>query len=357
MKRLIILPLLCLLFLVRPAHSQSDLSVVLETNPSAGQIGPDRTLTHTTLRVVDANGQAVSNVYLKLHLDAPPGNAFISTDFPVVEGTPLLEYAGTLPAGVLTFDYIYPIRGSYRFHVEAGRDDSDVTFQNTLTLKLSENRNEVLNLIFFGSILVGLGMVAGFVIGRGARAQRMAAVGLVLLFGVGLSSGSLFTAQAHGGGDVSTAEPFTEQSANGDVSLSYSMNPGAGRVGTLNHLNFTATDRQGQLLPDTTFEVTLWHIEDEKPMFATTLFAPTGQADFEFQFFDGAEHEVRAVATNTAGSVALTRMVEVEGLSPPLPVKIKTTIYLLALVLIGILIGLRLQLIRGKKLAMTPVRA
>jgi hypothetical protein len=354
-KKLTLLLLLFLLFLGPPAQGQSDLSVVLETNPPANQIGPDSTLTQTTLRVVDANGQAIPNAYLKFHLDAPPGNAFISTDFPIVEGTPLLEYAGTLPEGVLRFDYIYPIRGNYNFHIEAGRDDTTLTFQETLTLKLRENRNEIFNFVFFGLLLLGLGVVAGFIIGRGARAQRLAAAGLVLLFGLSLVSGSVFTVQAHGGGDGSQAEPFTEQSTDGELSLSYSMNPGAGRVGALNHLNLALSNSQAQLVPDTTFEITFWHIEDEKPVFATSLFAPTGQSDFEFQFFDGAEHEVRVVATNAAGVVDLTRTIEVEGLDPPLPVKIKTTIYLVAFVLVGILIGLRLQLVRGKKLEIAPV--
>lgn len=359
MKKITMLPLLflLLLFLVVPVQSQGDLSIVLETTPAASQIGPDSTFAKTTLRVIDASGQPVSNAYLKFHLDAPPGNAFISTDFPMVEDTPLLGYAGPLPAGILEFDYVYPIRGTYNFAVEAGRDASTLTYEDTLTLKLSENRNEVLNFVFFGLILLGLGIIAGFIIGRGARAQRMVAAGIALLLGVGLVSGSAFTAHAQGGSDVSSAEPFTEQSTNGNLTVSYAMNPGAGRVGSLNHLTLRATDNSGRLVPDTTFEITFWHIEDEKPVFTTTLFAPTGETDLAVQFFDGADHEVRLAAISPVGSVDLTRVVEVEGLSPPLPVKIKTTVYLVALVLVGILIGLRIQVVHAKKLEVIPVRA
>lgn len=110
----------------------------------------------------------------------------------------------------------------------------------------------------------------------------MVASGIALLLGMGLVGSSAFTAQAHSGSDVSNVEPFTEQGTNGNLTLSYSMKPGAGRVGTLNHLNLTATDNSGRLVPDTTFEVTLWHIEDEKPVFATTLFTLTGETDLEF---------------------------------------------------------------------------
>jgi hypothetical protein len=357
MKMLVMLPWLFLFFFVAPVQSQGDLSVELETTPGASQIGPDNTFAKTTLRVVDAAGQTVPNAYLKFHLDAPPDNAFVSTDFPIVENTPLMDYEGVLPDGVLEFDYIYPIRGTYSFVVEAGRDASTLKYEDTLTLQLNENRNEILNFVLFGLILLGLGIAAGFIIGRGARAQRMAATGIALLLGMGLVSGSAFTAQAHDGGNVSSAEAFTEQSTNGNLTLSYSMNPGGGRVGSLNRLTLTATDSSGQLVPDTTFEVAFWHIEDEKPIFATTLFAPAGESNLKFQFFDGAEHEVRLAASNPAGTVGLTRVVEVEGLSPPLPVKIKTTVYLVALVLAGIFIGLRIQAVRAKKLEAMPVGA
>ena len=72
-----------------------------------------------------------------------------------------------------------PIRGTYIFVVEAGSDASTLTYEDTLTLQLNENRNEILNFVLFGLRLLGLGIAAGFIIGRGARAQRMAARGYV----------------------------------------------------------------------------------------------------------------------------------------------------------------------------------
>ncbi len=347
---------LSLLCLTIPAHSQGQVSVLLETSPAADQIGPDKTLTATTLRVVDENGQPIPNAHLKLHLDAPSGNPFISTDFPIVEGTPLLAYEGILPEGSLQFEYIYPIRGTYHFDVEAGRDAATASFQDTLNLSLSENSNEILNFIIFLIILLGLGVVAGFIIGRGAKAQRLTTAGVILLIAVGLAGTSVGSVQAHGGGDTADAESFTESGSNGDLTAAYRMTPGAGRVGTLNTLTFTATDAQNELVPDTTFDVTLWHIEDEKAVFATTLYAPSGETALTFQFFDGAEHEVRVAAHNAQGTVELQRTVEVEGLDPPLPTKLKTTFYLALITFIGILIGLRIQVVQGgKKQTLAPL--
>lgn len=350
--------LLLALFGVAPAQSQGDLSVKLETNPAAGQIGPDNTFVRTTLTVVDAKGQAVPNAYLKLQLDSPPGNPVISTDFPIVEHTTLMNYEGTLADGILEFESIYPIRGQYNFQVEAGRDATSRLFKDTLSLNISENSNEVLNGIIFIASLLILGIVAGIIIGNGARAQRMAAAGIVLLMVLGgLVGSSAPVAQAQHGGHGANSEAFTESATNGDLTLSYTMNPGAGKVGTLNTLTFEATDSSGALVPNTTFEVKFWHIEDDKPVFATTLYAPTGQTQLDFQFFDGAKHEVRLAASNATGTVNLTKVVEVEAVEPPLSVKIKTAIYLVLVTFIGILIGLRIQVIRGKNRELAPVGA
>ncbi|HEX9924400.1 MAG TPA: hypothetical protein VGD99_17215, partial [Anaerolineae bacterium] len=54
-------------------------------------------------------------------------------------------------------------------------------------------------------------------------------------------------------------------------------------------------------------------------------------------------------------AVDLNKVVEVEGLSPPLPVKIKTTFYVVLIVLAGIIIGLRLQLVQGRRQQLLPV--
>jgi hypothetical protein len=343
------------LFMTTPAQSQGDLSVRLETNPGISQIGPDNTFAHTTLTVVDANGQAVSNAYLKLHLDSPPGNPIISTDFPIVEHTPLLEYEGTLPNGVFEFDYIYPIRGQYSFEVEAGRDASSLSFKDILSLSISENRNEVVNGIIFMAGLLSLGIVAGIIIGNGARAQRMATAGIILgILVSGFFGSAAPLVQAHDGDQQPHAEPFTESATNGDLTLTYTMNPGAGKVGTLNTLTLTATNSGGAPVSDTTFEVKFWHIEDDKPVFTTQLYAPTGQTQFDFEFFDGAQHEVRLTARNTTGTVDLTKVVDVEAVDSPMAVKIKTTVLLVLVTLVGILIGLRVQVIRGKKRELAP---
>ncbi|GIK37552.1 MAG: hypothetical protein BroJett011_13850 [Chloroflexota bacterium] len=352
-KRIASLVLLMVLFGGTSAQAQSNLSVILEAAPAdslPGTIGPDKTLVHTSLTIVDATGQAVPNAFLKLRLDAPASNPILSTDFPVVENTTLLRYEGTLPTGRFEFDYIYPIRGKYNFQVEAGRDAAAPSFHNTLNLDLSENVNEVINLIILVAGLLALGIVAGVVIGNGARAQRMAAMSVVLIaLGIGLLSSPPSTVQAqHGEHDAISAEPFTESATNKDLTLTYTMNPGMGEVGTLSHLNFAATYSRGAPVPNTSFAVKFWHVEDKKQVFAANLYAPSGQTQLDFQFFDGAKHEVQLQANSATGKVDLTKVIAVQPIDPPLLVKIKTTLYLVLIAFGGILVGLRFSFNRSK---------
>lgn len=358
-KFLALLPLI-VLFAVAPAHSRGDLAVVLETSPAPEQIGPDETLVRTTLRVVDAGGQAVPNARLKLRLEAPPGQPLISTDFPLVERTTLLAYEGTLPDGVWQFDYVYPIRGTYSFEVAAGTDPGSYAVRDTLKLRLRENRREVLNLVIFLGGLLGFGLVTGVIVGRGARARSLAAAGLsLLLLALALPGGPAATALAHGG--EHETGPVTDSATSGDLTLTSTLRPGGGRVGALNYLTFQATDGQGRPAPGAEFNLSLWHVEDDRPVFAATLPAPQGRADLAFQFFDGAEHRLQVSAARSASpgadTVSLERVVGVEGLSPPLATKIRTLVLLLLVVLAGVVIGLRVEAGRDRKRESLPVAA
>ncbi len=340
-----------------PAQAQDDaLRVVVTTDPPPERIGPDRTLARTTVTVVDGSGQPVPGAYLKLHLDAPEGNPFISTDFPIVEGTSLLEYAGVLPQGTLSFDYIYAIRGEYTFQLEAGRDANSLQPVAPFRMALRENPDEVRNFLVLVVGLFLFGVLAGVVIAGGAAAQSAVAqsAAAILLLGLILLPG---TALAHSNDPPSDVAPFSEEARDGDLTLVYEMAPGAGKVGAINRLAFRLLDAQGQPVPETTFDLVLWHIEDDKPVFATTLFAPEGVTSLDFQFFDGAEHEVRVSAQSPAGDVSLARVVEVEGINPPMAVKVKTTLYMVLLVLAGILAGLRLRLSRARKQTLAPAGA
>lgn len=349
MKIYISIILLTMIFTIPVSVANpTTLSVVIETTPEAAKIGPDSSFVKTRINVVDASGKPVPNIYLKFHLDAPRKNQLISTDFPIVESTRLMAYEGVLPEGTYEFEYIYPIRGTYGFFVEAGMNKSDISIKNKLNFSISENAGEKVNFIIFISLLLVLGIVTGVIAGKSRRSTSAAAIMLIaasLLFG---PSGSDAYAQSHGNVKESNKKSTAAVSSDNNFNLSFSMSPDSGRVGEMNTLLFKATDHNGNLIPETRFALKLWHIEDGKPVFRTAFFAPTGETSFIFQFFDGAKHEVRLEAVNSVGKAVLMKVVEVEGIDPPMGVKVKTIFLLVFVVFIGSLIGLKIQSSRLK---------
>lgn len=321
----------------------ADYSIDFATNPPAQSIGPDSDFVHTTLTVKDQAGKAVSDVYVKLHIHSPKRNFFISTDFPWVENTHLFEYEGFLNNGVLEFDYIYPIRGQYRIDVQTGSGPQDLSAKKSLNLVVHENRTETKNLLIFMTFLFGFGLVSGLVIATGNKPKEMALTGLAVLLAVGLTASQVYAdGHSHHAASGTSVPAFKETASNAGMNLDFEMNPGAGKVGMLNTLTLTTQNQKGELIPGTTYEIKLWHIEDDKPVFSTTLFSKTGRSALNFQFFDGAEHEVRIAASNATGTVTLNKVVDVEAIHPPMSAKIKTELYFVLLTLLGMMVGFRL---------------
>ena len=339
-------PLLILPFLLSfsPAFGAGSYTVDFMTSPSANVIGPDTDLVHVALTVKDDRGNIVPGAYVKFRIHSPPGNPFLSTDIPWVENTPLLEYEGYVSNGILAFDYIFPIRGQYRIDVQAGIDASSLSAKS-LPFSIRENGIDLRNISLLLTLLLVFGTAAGFIISRGAGGKEPAMAALTVFFILGMTffSSVSYAEHCHHALNAGHVPPLEEQAAADGMTLNLTMNPGAGKVGMLNDLTFSLKDAGGRPVPDTVFDVTLWHIEDDKPVFSGRLLGKEGSANLNFQFFDGAEHEVRVTARHAAGEVRLKRAVEVEAIHPPMVIKIKTMVYFLLVVFSGIALGFRLQ--------------
>lgn len=353
-KKIILALLFCMAWLSFYSISlaESNFNVQITTSPSAKNIGPDDDFVHTTLLITDKDNQAIANTYVKMNVYAPRKNLFLSTDFPWVEGTHLMAYEGYLEKGILDFDYIYPIRGKYRFDIEAGPNPTSLSQIKSLGFVVHENPEELRNLMIFIALILGFGIMSGYIIGRGSRTAASMA-GVILLFSV-LWLGMPNNACAdHSHGDhsqgASQRSPLHEEVSSSGMTLEFSMNPGAGKVGEINKLAFMVKNSSGKLIPDTTFEIKFWHIEDDKPVFFSNLFSQSGLENLNFQFFDGAEHEIRIKAMNAQGSILLNHRIEVEAIHPPMRTKILTVIYFVIVIFVGMLFGFRLQNQSGLK--------
>jgi hypothetical protein len=312
-----------------------ELSLVWETSPTAEHILPDSDLVTSTLLIRDTNGDPVEDAHVRLALDSPSRNLVISTDFPWVESTRLLIFDGTVTGGKFTFDYIYPIRGSYTLVADITPQGGQ-TSHETLHLVIPENPAEVRNLALFLALLAAFGLVSGWVVGRGSQARLSASGAAVLLIAL-IAPASAYADGEHPGDSAQARLEHTEES--GDYALTFGLEPGAGRVGQLNHVDLNLT-RQGEAADDVIFEVVFWHLPDARPVLATTLNAPSGTTELDVQFFDGTVHEIRVSAQTADGeTIALQHEIEVEALHPPMTTKLRTLGLLLLFTASFMLVG------------------
>ena len=179
------------------------------------------------------------------------------------------------------------------------------------------------------------------------------AIGATVAVAVLLLVGILIANESGSGGHEETAEAgalLVFEGMQGGLKLDVSVAPGSPTVGHSAAIVGKLTDASGAAVLDVAYEVTAYHIEDQKNMFSVPLTAPDGAFRLEYQFFDGAAHDLR-VQARPAGSdqsrfapISASGEVDVIGLGPPLAVKVKATGYLLLIILAGIVVGL---LIRG----------
>ncbi len=295
-----------------------------KAEPDFASIGPDADLARYTVRVLDEAGHPVPNSRLKYTLHAPPRNAFFSTDFPIVEGTTLMEGDAVLSDGTLSFDYLTPIRGDYRLVAEAWpASDTSRPIRSEIVYHINENPDEVRNGAILLALLFGFGVVSGFVIVRPRASRTAAGIGTVALL---LSFGAP-RAWAHGHA-ASAPAPTARGAATSDSNtLSVEFSPGSGTVGRLVSIQGTLRDAAGHAVPDAKITIRLHHIEDDKTMYEGSFAAPSGTFEWRNQFFDGAEHKVFVTAAPlTEGAwapVTFESTIDVEAIDPPMPIVLR----------------------------------
>ncbi|SFJ21792.1 hypothetical protein [Thermoflavimicrobium dichotomicum] len=122
----------------------------------------DQAIPDGNLAQVEVPVQASEGSLVRVQLSSPPKQFFPTTDFPIVEGTQLLDGTFAVHDGKVRFQYMFPIRGTYQLSVE-GVEGSTLKKQ-VIPIAIDENPDEVRNLILFISGLVLLGLACGFLL-------------------------------------------------------------------------------------------------------------------------------------------------------------------------------------------------
>ncbi|MGB8703299.1 MAG: hypothetical protein WCD18_28110, partial [Thermosynechococcaceae cyanobacterium] len=120
-----------------------------------------------TLQALDGQGKVLKDARIHLQILTPPKSPWFTTDFPIVEGSTLLDIEGNAPTGQLQVQQTLPIRGTYQLltNVTPIVPNAFDPIQQTLTLSVSENGAKYFNLGILVCILLVVGLGGGWVIG------------------------------------------------------------------------------------------------------------------------------------------------------------------------------------------------
>ncbi|MFB6344267.1 MAG: hypothetical protein ABEK50_00635 [bacterium] len=278
-------------------HSFEDTgpyAISVQTHPEASKIVPDKNLVETIVSVTH-NGKPAEDVTLSYRLDAPPKRFWFGTDFPVVEGTPLLQGTVDVRNGSQMYELVYPIRGNYTLRAKVTGPEG--TSRKEFTVGVSENPQEKINLAIFLFVLFLIGGLGGYFLTAGTGRESTTAV--ILLVGLGLLAFNPGSALAHGKGAYNPdklqqrigTEGLTDQ-----FDLNVRTFPEPVRVGEMLNVRFEVNKKDDhgrhnhEGAGDYRADVSFIHSAGGKTFVAQPVSLSEGRASFQVQLFDGAPH-------------------------------------------------------------------
>ena len=331
------------------------------------------------LQAVDAHKQPLENAKFHWQIFTPAKNPWFTTDFPIVEGTKLLDIEAIAPKGIVEFQQLLPQRGTYRLLVNATPlvANAFAPIQQTFTLTLPENP---LKFCYFGILVVILlvaGLVGGWVIGGRQQIRpgeiapqrvRLLLSGAMVLALITLLIVNINAEMAQTGMSMSMPgmshnepSPTTNQSlVKSQEFEAQLLGDTSATVGKVANLQVKVTDTQThQPVTNVVLNIITTQLENNwVPFTYKGVPDAAGQLTWQQEFFDGATHRVEVeVSPQTIPApqfppFRVSRTIEVEGVAPPLRVRLTSLAYFVSIIVIGLLIGLRLKRLRTRATAL-----
>ncbi|HLO48454.1 MAG TPA: hypothetical protein VK211_08590 [Kamptonema sp.] len=361
-------------------------TVRLIAEPSVSQILPfeaeataPQSPVKLTLQAVDKSGKALENAQIHLTILTPPKNPWFTTDFPIVEGTKLLDIEANAPKGELQIQQMLPIRGTYQLLVNVTPivKNAFAPIEQTLTLSVPENWLKYQNFIILATILLMVGLAGGWIIGGEQKIQpgeiAPQRVRLLLSAAIVVAIAALLylnisaeIAQSHMSMPASHLSHHTAKPNNLGIveaqgfkaQLSKDM---SATVGKLANFELQVIDTQtNQPATDIKFNIKATQLENQWITFASqNLSDVSGKLAWQQQFFDGAPHQIEIEiapqpnAKRQFSTFLISQEIEVEGIAPPLLVRLIVLCYFTSIILVGLMLGMWLQRRRVSRLAPT----
>ena len=346
--------------------------VLLSTNPPLERILPfeaeaekPQSPVTLALQAVDAAGKSLENTKISLQILTPNRNPWLTTDFPIVEGTKLLQMDAIAPDGKLEIQQMLPIRGNYQLLVKVSPlvANAFAAYEQSLNLNVRENPIKYKYFVFIAAILLSLGLLGGWVIGGQEELQQgeiapqsvrllLSALTVVAIVSLLVINISAEVAEAHGSKHHSSSTeaiaPSSQKSQGLEINLEGDKNA---TVGKLANLGLQVKDSvTGQPIRDVALQVKAIATEHNLTVFDYKgIPDQQGKLMWLEQFFDGSPHKIEVEATPLPGSsrqftpVKVAQEVEVEAIAPPIYIRLIGLFYFTAFVGIGMAIGLVIQ--------------
>jgi hypothetical protein len=359
-------------------------SVKLSTDPPIEQLAPFEAEAEAynppatiTLQAVDAAGQPLANTKIHLKILTPPKTPWLTTDFPIVEGTTLLELDAIAPQGKVQLQPMLPIRGTYQLQVEVKPQvaNSFTSFQNTLMLSLPENRVKYLNFAILVAVLVVVGLGGGWIIGGQQRIQsgeiapqrvRLLLSGAILIaiaallyvnVSAEIAQSELSMPMSHMAEPAPRSDhPAIQQREGLEMQISGDTRAVVGEPAKLQVSVINAQTKQP--ISDVQLNITATQLENQWiALNYTGSPDASGKITWQQQLFDGAPHKIEAEVAPLPNSTRqfkpfkVAQTIEVEGVAPPLHVRLITLTYFTGIIAIAFLTGFRLRRKQTLKLA------
>ena len=293
-----------------------EFNIFLKTTPKIDLLRPFADPATLSLLVTRADGRPVAQGKVAIFLDAPKPGTFLSTDFPLVEGSRLLELVLPLRRGRAEWKYLFPIRGNYRLSVNFVAADGQETNKD-FPIPVLEERQKWLWLGLFCAGLFLFGFSAGRIFTKPGRAGMVTALLTLFVAVVGSVGGHDGPAPTR---DIS--DPQSALEIDGAV------------VGKLTSLRWRPSDAP---VVNRQLSLAITHLEKRKIMFAVDRVPVAGEFGLKFHYPDGAEYRVNAVAESPGQApVRAEQLVAVTGIEPAMMAQIPALLFFLSVIALGL---------------------
>jgi len=322
----VLAPIFLLLLSLATAHTEASAKTIdLQIQPGLENIRPLSKPARLTLTLRDGAGKAIDRARFQIRLYAPPRGLFFSTDFPQVEGTPLIEIETPSFQGKLEWEYVFPIRGVYRLEVSAVDGVGDGLTQ-VFPLRIRESRTK---LVYLGTFLAGL-FLFGLMVGRLFTPRSgMAHIvgGLLWLLGWVLSVSPAMAQQL-----------MTKVPAEKKFVIRLEVSPPT--VGQLSDIHLRLFEEKTGKSHPTHLTLAITQLEKGKRIFFLKQIPTNGNLAFKFHFVDGSPHRVSSIAElKGRNPIRVEKVVAVTGIEPPKAVSLRALVLFFGVLVLGLITG------------------